>query len=313
LVPPAFGSPEIIDLTWNSGPRTVNLPYGLDLDAASTPHAAAMSIPPTIHQIQGPAIHVQGLEKSYGKLRVLRGVDLDVARGSIVALLGPNGAGKTTAVRLLTTLLRPDAGSARVAGHDLLRDPAASGGVAILQILQPLVRTWGRMRHAPIARKDLPPWSGLQGPARRAGRGVILLPADHPRADVASAIVGALRRTGMRVMPPTGWEDYDARLLGSTLVDAEVITSGYPLGAVQVRVRPRVRVVRVLITGLAVATAAGWSLPAAAAVFSVAALELLRGAWRTGPLVRRTIERAARMGMHPTGPHPHLPTTEGAL
>ncbi len=55
----------------------------------------------------------------------MRGLDLAVAQGTVCGLLGPNGAGKTTAVRLLTTLLRPDAGSARVAGHDLLRDPAA--------------------------------------------------------------------------------------------------------------------------------------------------------------------------------------------
>ena len=58
------------------------------------------------------AIHVQGLEKSFGKLDVLRGVDLEVARGSIFALLGSNGAGKTTLVRILATLLKADAGTA---------------------------------------------------------------------------------------------------------------------------------------------------------------------------------------------------------
>ena len=56
------------------------------------------------------ALHVQGLEKSYKKLRALRGVDFDVARGSIFALLGSNGAGKTTVVNILSTLLKPDAG-----------------------------------------------------------------------------------------------------------------------------------------------------------------------------------------------------------
>jgi ABC-2 type transport system ATP-binding protein len=64
-------------------------------------------------------IHVQGLVKSYGGLAVLRGVDLDVARGSIVALLGSNGAGKTTLVKILATLLRADAGSASVVGYDV--------------------------------------------------------------------------------------------------------------------------------------------------------------------------------------------------
>jgi ABC-2 type transport system ATP-binding protein len=69
--------------------------------------------------ISQPAIHVRGLEKSYKDLRVLRGVDLDVARGSIFALLGSNGAGKTTVIRILATLLRADAGTARVNGFDV--------------------------------------------------------------------------------------------------------------------------------------------------------------------------------------------------
>jgi ABC-2 type transport system ATP-binding protein len=71
------------------------------------------------NQVQGPAIHVQGLEKSYKKLDVLRGVDFDVARGSIFALLGANGAGKTTVVKILSTLLKADAGTARVGGFDV--------------------------------------------------------------------------------------------------------------------------------------------------------------------------------------------------
>ena len=70
-------------------------------------------------QVQRPAIHVQGLEKSYKKLEVLRGVDFDVARGSIFALLGSNGAGKTTVVKILSTLLRADAGTASVNGFDV--------------------------------------------------------------------------------------------------------------------------------------------------------------------------------------------------
>jgi ABC-2 type transport system ATP-binding protein len=65
------------------------------------------------------AIHVQGLEKSYKKLEVLRGLDFDVARGSIFALLGSNGAGKTTVVKILSTLLKADAGTASVNGFDV--------------------------------------------------------------------------------------------------------------------------------------------------------------------------------------------------
>jgi ABC-2 type transport system ATP-binding protein len=73
----------------------------------------------TATQVQGPAIHVQGLEKSYKELHVLRGVDFDVTPGSIFALLGSNGAGKTTVVKILTTLLKADAGTAGVNGFDV--------------------------------------------------------------------------------------------------------------------------------------------------------------------------------------------------
>lgn len=72
----------------------------------------------------GPAIRVRGLHKSYGDLDVLRGVDLEVAPGSIVALLGSNGAGKTTLVRILATLLRADAGTAAVRGFDVATQAA---------------------------------------------------------------------------------------------------------------------------------------------------------------------------------------------
>jgi ABC-2 type transport system ATP-binding protein len=70
------------------------------------------------------AIQVHGLQKSYKDLQVLKRVDFDVARGSIFALLGSNGAGKTTIVRILTTLLKPDAGTARVDGFDVVSQPA---------------------------------------------------------------------------------------------------------------------------------------------------------------------------------------------
>jgi ABC-2 type transport system ATP-binding protein len=71
-----------------------------------------------------PAITTTGLTKSFGDVRALDGVDLEVAQGTILGLLGPNGAGKTTAVRVLTTLLKPDSGTARVAGLDVVREAA---------------------------------------------------------------------------------------------------------------------------------------------------------------------------------------------
>jgi ABC-2 type transport system ATP-binding protein len=73
----------------------------------------------------GPAILVEGLVKSFGEVRALRGIDLSVPRGTVLGVLGPNGAGKTTAVRILTTLLLPDAGRAQVEGHDVVHQAAA--------------------------------------------------------------------------------------------------------------------------------------------------------------------------------------------
>ena len=72
-----------------------------------------------------PAILVEGLTKSFGEVRALRGIDLSVPRGTVLGVLGPNGAGKTTAVRILVTLLQPDGGRALVEGRDVVREPAA--------------------------------------------------------------------------------------------------------------------------------------------------------------------------------------------
>ncbi|GEL26175.1 daunorubicin resistance protein DrrA family ABC transporter ATP-binding protein [Pseudonocardia sulfidoxydans NBRC 16205] len=73
--------------------------------------------------MESTAVRVEGLTKSFGATRALDGVDLEIPAGTILGLLGPNGAGKTTTVRILTTLLRPDAGRAVVAGYDVVEQP----------------------------------------------------------------------------------------------------------------------------------------------------------------------------------------------
>jgi ABC-2 type transport system ATP-binding protein len=70
------------------------------------------------------AILVEGLRKSFGDVHALAGIDLDVPRGTVLGVLGPNGAGKTTAVKILTTLILPDSGTAIVDGMDVVKDPA---------------------------------------------------------------------------------------------------------------------------------------------------------------------------------------------
>ncbi|MFD8812561.1 ATP-binding cassette domain-containing protein [Streptomyces sp. NPDC059627] len=74
-------------------------------------------------RIDNNAVSVRGLVKHYGDTKALDGVDLDVRQGTVMGVLGPNGAGKTTLVRILSTLLKPDAGEATVAGYDVLRQP----------------------------------------------------------------------------------------------------------------------------------------------------------------------------------------------
>jgi ABC-2 type transport system ATP-binding protein len=91
-------------------------------DPASPPLGAPVA-PPAAPNGQ-LAVSARGLVKAYGDVRALDGVDLDVTRGTVLGLLGPNGAGKTTVVRILTTLLRADAGTATVAGLDVVRDAA---------------------------------------------------------------------------------------------------------------------------------------------------------------------------------------------
>jgi ABC-2 type transport system ATP-binding protein len=78
------------------------------------------------------AIEATGLKKAYGETRAVDGVDLAVPRGAVYGVLGPNGAGKTTTIRMLATLLRPDAGSAKVLGHDVVTDADAVRGLVSL-------------------------------------------------------------------------------------------------------------------------------------------------------------------------------------
>ncbi|MBA2566205.1 MAG: ATP-binding cassette domain-containing protein [Thermoleophilaceae bacterium] len=110
------------------------------------------------------AIETNALERSFDELRAVAGIDMAVAEGEIYAFLGPNGAGKTTTVRMLTTLLRPTAGTARVAGHDVVGDPGAVRrqiGVALQEAaLDPL------MTGAELVRLQ----ATLHGIARAEGR-----------------------------------------------------------------------------------------------------------------------------------------------
>ncbi|MFF4190671.1 ATP-binding cassette domain-containing protein [Nonomuraea sp. NPDC001831] len=147
------------------------------------------------------AVLAQGLRKTYGSKTALDGVDLDVPAGTVYGLLGPNGAGKTTAVRILTTLLRPSAGRAEVAGFDVTAQPrrvrAAIGLVgqqtAVDEILtgRQNLELFGRLHHlsAPAARARAAELlerfglTGHDGPAKELSGGL------RRRLDLAASMI----------------------------------------------------------------------------------------------------------------------------
>src|SRR3954453_1219383 len=159
-----------------------------------------------------PMISVRGLEKSYGSPAVLHGVDLEVRRGEILALLGPNGAGKTTTVNILTTLVKPDGGTARVEGVDVVRHPRAArarialtgqyASVDLFQTGEENLAMMARLAHLPRADVRTRPAVllgrfGLTGAPRRPGppprarahvprrHAAAAGPADQPRVEAA--------------------------------------------------------------------------------------------------------------------------------
>jgi ABC-2 type transport system ATP-binding protein len=136
--------------------------------------AIAMNVSPPIQSMvrrddqADLAVCARGLCKRFGNVRAVDGIDLDVPRGMIFALLGPNGAGKTTLMRMLATITMPDAGTARIMGHDLVAEPhavraaiAMTGQFASLdedltgrENLRLLARLWGFRGRAAKARAD---------------------------------------------------------------------------------------------------------------------------------------------------------------
>jgi glycosyltransferase involved in cell wall biosynthesis len=176
----------------------------------------------------------------------------------------------------------------RVDGHLRFRC-----GVALLHMLQPLARAWGRARHRTFASKSLQSRAPLPGPVERIDRKTLLFPEDGPRDELAACLVTELRRARLRIVPSTGWEDYDARVLGSALVQGDLVTSSYPIGYVQLRVRRRARLLPALwyVAALLLAVLAAHGL--AVVVLLLAVADTSRGLWRTGSFTRRTIEAAA--------------------
>ncbi len=161
--------------------------------------------------------------------------------------------------------------------------------VAALHLLQPLFRAGARFFHTASASRDLPAAVPLPGPIVDVGKGVLLMPADRPRSDLAAAIVAHLRRAGLRVIPATGWEDRDARIIGSGLIMGDLLTSAHPPGSVQLKIRQRLRPWTSTLV-LAVIALLALQAPLLALILAVAAsVEAARGLWRTGPAALRLL------------------------
>ena len=139
------------------------------------------------------AIEATGLVKTFGQTRAVDGVDLSVRRGCIYGVLGPNGAGKTTTIRMLATLIRPDAGSAQVLGHDVVREADAVRGLISLtgQLASVDEELTGRENLVLLGRL-----LGLRGRAARARAGELLEAFDLEAASgkLVKHFSGGMRR-----------------------------------------------------------------------------------------------------------------------
>ena len=161
--------------------------------------------------------------------------------------------------------------------------------LTLLHLLQPVARAWGRARNRALARRNALPSPPIAGPIQHLGRGVFLMPENRPRPEIAENIVQLLRRAGMRVVPPTGWEPYDAQVMASTLVGAELVTSAHPPGWVQLRMRRYLRWQPALFFAAIVGVASLSNAWIALGIGAVCLANVALGAWRTGPGLRRVL------------------------
>jgi GT2 family glycosyltransferase len=190
-----------------------------------------------------------------------------------------------------------------LAAVDMARTPpprrSRTGGlrfraqVAVHHLLQPLVRFWGRNRQRNGASRDLGAHQRLPEGIRRVRGGIVVVPEDRARSELAAALVSALRARGIRALPSSGWEDYDARLLLSPFAYGELQTSSHPEGFVQVRIRFRPRRRVVAIAGVAAAAALVIS-PVLALVPITLAAGFAHGAIRARRLPSQVLPAEAR-------------------
>ena len=215
---------------------------------------------------------------------------LALAGAALIPLSAAAAALPLAGIGLLGLLFGIDAWRTQPPRHATGRPWRIKLTTAALHIAQPLSRSWGRLRENVLARRPPPPAVRLPGPVSRLGRGILVVAQDRPRPQLAADLVSMLRRTGVRVVVPTGWEDYDARLLPSLLIAGHLVTSGHPPGCTQIRIRRRLRGFRAATVAVALGVVALVAPPAAPALAVLAAADIARGALRLHRLLSAVVE-----------------------
>lgn len=208
----------------------------------------------------------------------------------LAAVAPPLGLPAAVSALLLAALFVIDTASVRPPRELRRRRLMFRAAVGLHQLLQPLVRWRGRQREARVAHRDVAPRGGVRC-VGRAPRGTLLFPNNGSRTDLSDTVAASIRAGGTRTVSASEWDDHDAHLLASWLLRGELVTSGYPAGCVQLRVRRRLVAGRVALAAIASAALIAISPPAGAVALGVAAADVVRGWWRTGPGVRRALER----------------------
>ncbi len=218
-----------------------------------------------------------------------------LAIAPLAALWGPLAAAPIAALCGIVALGAIDVARAGVPRRLRVNTLAFRLGVAMLHLLQPLMRTAGRLRRRASAFRATSA-APLPAPIDDLGDSVYLAPLDRPRSEIAAALIGHIRLAGLRVIAGTGWEEYDARVIGSTLVSGDLVTSAHPPGCVQIRLSPRLRRWNVLALLAAIALLMPVA-PALALALAVVSLgESARGVRRLRAVFRRTVAAEAVPG-----------------
>jgi len=166
---------------------------------------------------------------------------------------------------------------------------------ATLHLAQPLARSWGRLRNRSAARRDRPIAVTLPVRIPGGGRRTFVYPEDRPRDQFAVAVLDCLRASGLGAWSATGWEDHDARLACSWLMEGRLVTSAHPPGWFQATVRRRIRWGRLILALVAAELATATVHPIAGlVVLGVTVADVALGLWRGGGRVSRCLRTVER-------------------